>query len=577
MSTLSDYLPPSSDTWGPSKIDSSSTFVPVEFVGRTEKLGRFCDFTGTGLRSRRGDQGGADEFQFVDSRPVGVRSKKFAPRSAPQYQQGGRGKGKGGYARGRGQWGAVRIDHRTGKPVEMKKGINKPVQRTHWHRGNTNIVKGIREWSVPIKPEYALISEVALNSLGRRKIDATKTEWLVNDASLIELQDLIKCGQLAAYDKTYDKVSARAPKNLSKFDSTNFYNVTTSQDPVMEELITRAVSGKMASNSILIACSDQVLAFLMAANRSVYSWDLVITRNGNTILIDKRDTAVSVDFLTVNENSQDPPSFDETIDPLEQINSPVKLGIESTGIVQNFSQQVLLTGEADVEEMDYPNPFHDGEDADNVAASTSYVYRKAFIPASACSQKDNPREYNFIIRGEVNARSDTGKNISIKALNEYDSKVTNWKDSFERNRETAVFSTEMKNNGFKLAKWLASSVVSDVELLKLGFVSRRNEDDPWNHQVLAVQTHNVSDLMTQMSISNQSLWSSVCGVIDQILNAENEPTVGRYLIVKDPSKAALNIYAVPWDEFEEYENDQYVGNDNGNDEDDDDMQQGDDE
>ena len=548
MSNLSDFLPSPSETWGPSKIDYTHTFVPVEFVGRTEKLGRFCDFTVGGARGRRD---GAEEFQFVDSRPIGSRTKKFAPRTAMPYQQGGRGRGKGvQYARGRGQWGAVRIDHRTGKPVTLKAGVGKQnYQRPQWQRGPSSIVKGIRDWSVSIRPEYNLISEISLASLGRRKIDASKSEWLVSDASKVEYTDLVKCGTLASYDKSFDKVTGRGQKILQKFDTTNFYNVSTGQDPVMEELITRAVP-EMSDKpeSVLVACTDQVLSVLMTANRSVYSWDLIITRNGNTILIDKRESAASIDFATVNENAQEPPIFDESVDPLQQINSPVKLGIEATGICQNFSQQVLES--ESVEEMEYPNPFYDEEEEQDgrTAASTAYVYRKAFVPAG------NKREWNFIIRGEVNAKIGD-KYASVKALNEFDPKVSGWRDSFERNRETAVLATELKNNSFKIAKWLASCAVSNCETLKLGFVTRRNPEDPWNHQILAVQTHNVADLMAQISMSTQSIWSSVCTVLEQIMSLESE-TVGRYLVVKDPSKAVLNVYAVPWDEFENDQDDE---------------------
>jgi translation initiation factor 3 subunit D len=545
MSNLSDFLPPASDTWGPSRIDHTYTFVPVEFVGRTEKLGRFCDFTVSGMRARRPDQ--PEEFQFVDSRPLAGRARKYAPRAATQYQQAGRGKGKGApYGRGRGQWGAVRIDHRTGKPVPVRPaGVGKPGQKPHWQRGPSNIVKGIREWSVPIKPEYTLLGEINLGAIGRKRgAGVSKTDWLITDASKIEYEDLIKCGQLAAYDKAFDKVSARKPLAVKKFDNINFYNVSTSQDPVMEELITRAAESEdMSENSLLIACTDQVLSVLMAANRSVYSWDLVITRNGNTILIDKRDSAACIDFQTVNENAQDPPSFDENLDPLQQINSPVKLGVEATAVSQNITQ-MLLSGE-NIEEMEYPNPFFDEEDDSSAPACTTYVYRKTFIPATATSIG---RDLNFILRGEVNAKS-VG-NVAIKTLTEYDSKLTNWKDSFERNRETAVFATEMKNNSSKISRWLASCVVSDCDTLKVGFVARKNEEDPWNHQLLAVQTHSVSDLMAQMAMSQQSMWSSVLSLIEQIVGIEEE-TVGRYLIVKDPAKPVLNLYAIPWDEFEE--------------------------
>jgi len=587
--TLSDFIPTPSETWGPAKIDHVHTFIPVEFVGRTEKLGRFCDFTLGGVRGRRGDD--SDEFKFVDSRSGAMKQKKFAPRSY-QYQQGGRGgRQQGGrYGAGgrgyRGQWGAVRIDHRTGKPVPtkqsagaqggFKQGGPQGGYRSYYQRNQgSSIVKGIREWSTPIKQEYGLLSDINMTALGRKKIDASKSEWFVSDVNKIEFEDLIKCGQLAYYDKTFDKIPARQPKPLSKCDNVNFYNVSTSQDPVMEELITRAVqSNSENNNSYLVACSDQVLSILMAAHRSQYSWDLVITRNGNTILIDKRDSS-SIDFLSVNENAaQDQPSFDESQDPLGQINSPIKLGIESTGIVQNFSQQVLIQDDS-VEEMEYPNPFHDDEEQTGVeAASSAYVYRKAFIPATANSCG---KEWNFIIRGEVNGKvasaSGDDEYVSIKALNEFDHKTTSWRENFEKSRDAAVLATEMKNNACKIARWLASASVSGCEQIKLGFVSRKIEGDPWNHSILSVQTYNVKDLMTQMSMSTQSMWSTVCSVIDQIIALEqaadeSQPVVGRYLVIKDPSKASIGIYAIPWDEFDkEGEEDDEEDEEHGGDED----------
>jgi translation initiation factor 3 subunit D len=567
--SLSEYIPGPSDTWGPSKIDHSHTFIPVEFVGRTEKLGRFCDFTSSSTRVRRGDE--AEDFKFVDTRRDGMRQKKFAPKSY-QYQQGGRGgRQQGRFARGgRGQWGAVRIDHRTGKPVPLRQGSAAAQKQQPWRSGynqryggmGSTIVKGIREWSTPIKPDYFLLSEINMSTIGRKKIDASKSEWFVTDANKIEYEDLLKCGRIATYDKTYDKIPARQPKPLTKSDNVNFYNVTTGQDPVMEELITRAVQAtETSSSSFLVACTDQVLATLMAANRSQYSWDLIVTRNGNTILIDKRDSS-PIDFLSVNENSQDQPSFDEAQDPLTQINSPIKLGIESTGIVQNFSQQVLAPQEC--EDLEYPNPFHDEEDQTASPACVGYTYRKAFIPSENNTSK---KEWNFIIRGEIDGKLATPNGeeyVSIKALNEFDFKSTQWRESFEKSRDAAVFATEMKNNSCKIAKWLACATVSGCDVLKLGFVSRKVEDDPWNHSVLAVQTHTVKDLMSQMSLSVQSMWSSVCSVLDAIINSEEQqeeageqqPIVGKYLLVKDPSKPSIGIYAIPWSEFEEEEDDE---------------------
>ena len=554
--TLSDYIPAGSDTWGPSKIHHSHTFVPVEFVGRTEKLGRFCDFTVAGMRARRGDHEG-EEFKFVDSRAVVSRQKKYAPRVA-QYQYGvtrggrqfGGRQGATFVSRG-GQWGSVRIDHRTGKPVPVKQG-GKPgavAFKPHWQRGGpSNIVKGIRDWSTPIKPEYNLMTELNLAQLGRHKTTAAKVDWFVSDGSKIEYESLLTCGELCMYEKSFDKVSPRQPKILAKADNVNFYNVSTGQDPVMEELITRAIAAAAETSSIMVACTDQVLSTLMTANRSIYSWDLIITRNGNTILIDKRDSS-PLDFQSVWENASpnDLPQFDENIDPHLQINSPVKLGIEATAINQHLSQQVISADHC--EEMEYPNPFED-EDQETPAAKGVYIYRKAFVPAAA---NGTGRDWNFIIRGEANAKLEDGKLVSIKGFNEFDSKTTCWRDHLEKGRETAVFATEMKNNSFKLARWLSSASVAGVEVMKVGFVSRTNMDDPWNHSLLSVQTHNVADLMNQTAMSTQTLWSSVCQILNVIV--QDEQVVGRYLVAKDPAKPAIGLYQIPWEEFEEEDED----------------------
>jgi translation initiation factor 3 subunit D len=578
---LSDYVPTPSESWGPSKIDHRFTFIPVEFVGRTEKLSRFCDFISSSLRPRRGDD--EEDFKFVDRTSGAARPKRFAPR-AQQWNNRQQGGGRFGQNQRGGRWGGnmVRIDHRTGKPVVMKQGAQTKGYKPYYQRnaGQSSIVKGIRDWSTAIKPEYTLLSEINLATIGRRKVDASKQEWFVSDASKIEYENLIECGSIPFYDKTFDKIPARQSRALVKADHVNFYNVTTGQDPVMEELITRAVQAAAETESesketFLVACTDQVMAVLMSANRSMYSWDLVITRNGNTILIDKRDSS-AVDFLTVNENAQEQPTFDESQDPMTQINSPIKLGLESTSIVQNFSQQVVST--EDIQDLDYPNPFFDEEEAGNSKpALAGYIYRKAFIPATANS---TGKEWNFIIRGEVNAKIDTPgadestptttQYVSLKSLNEFDARNSNYRENFDKSRDAAVFATEMKNNACKVTKWLASAIVSGCDLLKVGFVARKSEEDPWNHNIVSVQTHKVKDLLQQMSISQQTMWSSVCSIIDQIVSLPDEPTVGRYLVVKDPSKAAVGIYSIPWDEFEdedgEYDDEEGEGEDEEEDE-----------
>ncbi len=63
-----------------------------------------------------------------------------------------------------------------------------------------------------------------------------------------------------------------------------FYRVTTTDDPVLEKL---AVDG---TGQVFI--TDTILAHLMTCTRSVYPWDIVVTKiPGNIFFFDKRDNS----------------------------------------------------------------------------------------------------------------------------------------------------------------------------------------------------------------------------------------------------------------------------------------------
>ena len=59
------------------------------------------------------------------------------------------------------------------------------------------------------------------------------------------------------------------------------YNPTTSDDPVIQELA--------AKDRGTIFITDNILAVLMCAPRSVYPWDIIITREGDKVYFDKRE------------------------------------------------------------------------------------------------------------------------------------------------------------------------------------------------------------------------------------------------------------------------------------------------
>lgn len=216
----------------------------------------------------------------------------------------------------------------------------------------------------------------------------------------------------------------------------NFYDVTSSDDLVLCDLMERG--------ECQVIATDRILACLMAAGRSVYSWDLVVSKIGGKLILDKRDGS-HVDFLTVNETSNDPPSNEDK----DNVNAPQRLGTEATMINQNFSQQVISEPEI---EMEYPNPFEEDDVDQTPSASGAFRYRKFTLPGDERSDDElKSRPVEIIVRTEVNCKTMDGHYAAVNSMNEWEPKANmSWKTHLESQRG-AVLATEIKNNSFKLA------------------------------------------------------------------------------------------------------------------------------
>jgi translation initiation factor 3 subunit D len=181
--------------------------------------------------------------------------------------------------------------------------------------------------SVEIRPEWSVLEQLQVPLLSKLQLNVEGPE------------DVKKCGVLAYYDKQTDRVT---PKNLIPLAKTQcvFRSVTASDDPVLKSL---ALEGKAR-----IFITDSVLTALMCTPRSVYSWDIIITRRGDKLWFDKRPDSV-LDKETVNETTADGVPEDDSINGVHQ------LAIEATAIRQNFSQQCLE--KSHVVDFGDPNPF----------------------------------------------------------------------------------------------------------------------------------------------------------------------------------------------------------------------------
>jgi len=321
-------------------------------------------------------------------------------------------------------------------------------------------------------------------------------------------------------------VNVKSEKNLQRIDRI-FHTVSTTDDPIIRKLV-------KAESQANVFVTDAILATLMCATRSAYSWDIVVDKIGGKIFFDKRENT-EFDLLTVSETSSEPPQ-----DEGNSLNSPRNLALEATFVNHNFSQQVLKTGE---ERYNFTeeNPFVDADEEGKVA-SVGYRYRKW----------DLGNNLVLVCRCEVDAVQHGSNNeiqfLNIKALNEWDSRYSggvDWRQKLDTQRG-AVLANELKNNACKLAKWTVQAILAGVDNLKFGYVTRFNVKDATRHVVLGTQQFKPVEFAQQINLSMDNAWGVVRCVLDLIMQQKD----GKYLIVKDPNKPMLRLYDIPDDTFD---------------------------
>lgn len=502
-----------------------------------QRIGRICDFTASGQRfaEQRAAKGkgkglkgkgpqllapGKDEegFALVDNRPM--PGKTFS-----------RGRG---FGKGRGKKGmAVNDRYQEGILGQKQKpfnsyNMNQVKGKGKGGRGGGQQRRGLpsfKEWSVQTKTEWPMKREIPLNQLGKLQLDARE----------VKFEDLRWCGQLHQYNRDFDKITINRERPLRRFEELGFFNITAQDDPLLTHLV-------QSDPEIQVISTDHVLACLIAASRSIYSWDILITKLDGRLFFDKRDGS-QVDFLSVNETAPDPPNNDDK----ESINSPIKLSQEATCINQNFSQMVLDENSAP-EAMQYPNPFD--EEGEASAASGAYRYRKITLPGNPKDDKQfNARPVVMAVRTEVNCKVGSDSYASVKALNEFDPKPNySWRKHLEAQRGM-VLATELKNNGFKIGRWVAQAILAGCDVMKIGYASRSRPENPWNHSILGVEKRFTDQFAEQIGISRNNTFGILRAIIDQIMEWDD----GKYLLIKDPMKSIIRIFEVPWETFGEEE------------------------
>ena len=467
---------PTSEQWGPAVTEEMMLDgVPFAPYSKGDKLGRMADWTDGKDSGRGGRQNynnnrnyrdqqvyGANQqtnpfaiqaaeeeatFSVVDNTRTSTRTRGFGRGGGTIFgrgrgQRGGQAQrgGRGTFQRVGGRGGQVQYDNRGGRG-------GRGGRRFGWRDDKP---QRNRDASVQVKPDWAVVEEIDFARLAKLNLATGEGE------------DIDNYGFLYYYDRSYDKQpgAVTSQRKLNVLERAA-YNVTTSSDPILQELADK--------DEATIFATDNILSMLMCATKSVYSWDMVITKRGNKLFLDKRDGA-SLDMVTVNENATDAP-LEISEGNKDAINNPGALMLEATHINNVFPLQVV--NESQKVDMAHEHPFYNEEEESDPAASKAYRYRRFDL---SLDQDEEP--LHLIVRTELDAVVKNNINgedqyMTIKALNEFDNKAQgsggalDWRTKLATQRG-AVLATEMKNNSCKLARWTVQSILANADNMKLG-------------------------------------------------------------------------------------------------------------
>uniref|UniRef100_A0A0M3JXP7 Eukaryotic translation initiation factor 3 subunit D n=1 Tax=Anisakis simplex TaxID=6269 RepID=A0A0M3JXP7_ANISI len=543
--------------WGPVGTLVKYQDLPYQQFNKADKIGKVADWIGISQfneRFRRGDRYGnqytsgavGSQYDYVhDEEDATFQLVDGSKPQRSNVQRGGRLRQQQLFYRRLLQKENERRNQAAyGQNQKIKRSIAKEQQKAfkQWQRrgggarGRGRGGQGYGRWdqrnqkqlaaSIAVRPEWQVLEEMDFPRLA-------KLNWYNVEPG----QDINghRYGQLYYYDKSFDRVTVRTEKPLQRCGGT-FYNLTTTEDPIIQQLAQEDAGNVFAT--------DMILATLMAATRSVYSWDVIAYRVGDKLFFDKRDTggfSNPVDALTVSETSTDAPQSD---DPTS-INHPRNLATEALYINQNFRRMVLKRNEEPFK-YDHPRlPFDEGDtDTDSCVA---YKYRSWSLGRNA-----DGTEVRLVCRTEHDGVT-LGPNgepqtLTIKAFNEWDSRLSSgvdWRSKLDA-QKGAVLATELQNNSCKLAKWTLQALLAGSDQIKFGYVSRANVRNSATHVILGTQQYKPNEFATNITLNLDNAWGILRCIIDYCM--KQKP--GKYLLLKDPNKQVVRLYSLPEGTFE---------------------------
>lgn len=465
--------------------------LPFGNIPRGERIGRIADWTGISAEAaqQRGNRRQAAitntaakleeeeegwSFSLGHASALTTGARRVAPAKATRAQPAATGPA----ARA---GGLQQRDARSG-PRRYGSSWARPVDR-------------IREPSIKVGTEWKLVEEIEFSRLAKVQINVEEPEILST------------FGSVSSYDRSYDKLKAKAEKPFTGSVGSVPAPASASDDAYLQECASQ--------QKATIFTTETVAGLLMACQRTVQPWDIIVKRRGQSVFFDVRPDS-RIHLVNVNETAGESAPEDAS----DAINSQFNLAMEATKINLALSE-VLGKGQEQVSFDKEAVP----------AIGKAYRYSKYSLGGD---------DFSMIVRSEVcNA---LGQDTVIsKAFLEYDPASFNWRQKLDVSRG-AVLAHEIKNNSATLSRWVYQAICSGSTALKLAYVSRVSAKSPSRHVILGVHDFDPFDLATQMSLNVANGFGIIRALADLCLS---QPDNADYALVRDANKPMLRLYALP--------------------------------
>ncbi len=467
--------------------------LPFGNIPRGERIGRIADWTGLSadnLQQRGGQRRATAITNTLQKAEEEIEGWSLSLASANVVSSGGRRS-----VAARPLRGALPSIGATSGSRQFSQKDSQTTQRrfSSWSNRPSN---RIREPSIKVAQDWKLIEEIEFSRLSKLQINVEEPEVLAS------------YGSVKVYDKSFDKLKVKAEKSFSDEPESLQAHVSASEDAFIQEAL--------SNNAATIYTTDVVAGLLMACQRTILPWDIIVKRRGQSVLFDVRKDS-NVALVTVNENAADNAPEDGS----NGINSTMNLGIEATKVNECLGD--FLGRSQEIKKFDH--------EADSKVGSC-YRYTKLNLGEN----------YALVLRSTINNCMSASDNVVLsKAFLEYESGSMDWRQKLDGSRG-AVLAHEMKNNGAILSRWIYQAILSGSSALKLAYVSRLNFKNPNKHVILGVQEYDPFDLATQMNLNVPNGFGVIRAIADLCLAL---PDNTDYALVRDANKPVLRLYSTP--------------------------------